>query len=99
MADDLPATIEEVSPERKELLKKLAKIGSLDDIREDKPKIRNRCRDCVAFHTHFCPLWDTDPAKAAPLSSDYACSDFFPRLNFKVRHLTYDHFLRNVENL
>lgn len=54
--------------------------------REDKPKIRNRCGDCAAFHTHFCPFELTVEERAPILRKDYACSDFFPRLKLEVWH-------------
>ena len=56
---------EGMSETKEELLEKLRHVEPepSDKVRcrsiprkEDKPKIRNRCGDCAAFHTHFCPF-------------------------------------------
>jgi hypothetical protein len=71
---------------------------------EDKPKIRNRCGTCAAFHTPFC-TWeytnfeDEETRRALHVDADaYACSLFFPRVNFP-RKRSPEKFEQRVENL
>jgi hypothetical protein len=87
---------EGLSKSKEELLEKLRHVQP--ERREDKPKIRNRCGDCAAFHTHFCPFELTDEKRAPILRNDYACSDFFPRLKLEVWHRQPE-FDQVVENL
>lgn len=70
----------------------------------DKPKVRNRCGACAAFHTPFC-TWeyidfeDEETRRASHVDAHaYACSLFFPRLNFP-RKLSPEKFEQRVENL
>ena len=85
-----------LSKTKEELLENLRHVQP--EPKEDKPKIRNRCGDCAAFHTHFCPFELTDEKRAPILRRDYACSDFFPRLNLEVRYSRLK-FEEAVENL
>ncbi len=55
--------------------------------KEDKPKIRNRCGSCAAFHSPFCP-WEyancegEETKRALHVDAEsFACSLYFPRLH------------------
>ncbi len=86
---------------------KLRLIHQMKEIhrrREDKPKIRNHCGQCAAFHTPFC-TWeyinfdDEETRRALHVDAEaYACSLFFPRLKFP-RKLSAEKFEQRVENL
>lgn len=58
--------------------------------KEDKPKIRNRCGSCAAFHTPFCTFEYSNSTDKETLQAlhvdgaDYACSRYFPRLHVKT---------------
>ena len=65
---------------------------------EDKPKIRNRCGGCVAFHTPFCSFAYTDEPDLTASPSDYACTRFYPKLTDRTRSQRMS-FSQKVENL
>ena len=84
ISSDVPSDREEHARHVKEVAAQL----NFDAVRpkEDKPKIRNRCGSCAAFHTPFC-IWeytnieDKETQQALHVDADaYACSLYFPRL-------------------
>jgi len=95
-------TFEGLAKSKAELIEKLK--HAVIDSKEDKPKIRNRCGDCAAFHTSFCTWEETNPDrppyKRAPiLRSDVACSRFYPAYRRPGKRETKVSFARKVENL
>jgi hypothetical protein len=88
-----------------QLVKEIAAQLNFDAVRlkEDKPKIKNRCRTCAAFHTPFC-TWeytnfeDEETKRALHIDADaYACSLYFPRP--RVETEGEKKFLKKVEQL
>jgi hypothetical protein len=86
IVSDVPSEKDKHAQHVKEITAQL----NFDAVRpkEDKPKIRNRCGSCAAFHTPFC-LWeyhnieDRETQLALHVDADaYACSLYFPRLRF-----------------
>lgn len=69
--------------------------------KEVRPKIRDRCGTCAAFHTPFCTREYKDmeiPEAYKVNAQDYACSLFFHRLKF-LHKRSAEKFRRRVEDL
>ena len=86
-----------------EALKLLWQVGEFNanlakpsvEEQKTKPKNRNKCGQCVAFHTPFCS-WDRN---GLTRSRDDACSDFYPKMRKRAKAPDYEEFLTEVENL
>jgi hypothetical protein len=86
---------EGLAKSKDELIEKLK--HAVIDSKEDKPKIRNHCGDCAAFHTHFCPFELTDQDRPRIYQGDVACYDFFPRLKApKARRPSFNEAVSNL---
>jgi len=86
-------------------VKEVAVFLNFDAVRqkEDKPKIRNRCGSCAAFHTPFCTFeYSNFDCKETMMASHvdadaYACSRYFPRPHVETEG--EKKFLKKVEQL
>jgi hypothetical protein len=93
-------TIEGFAQNKRELIEKL-KNYSLP--KEDRPKIKNHCESCAAFHTPFCTweytnLQDEVTKQASRVDADaVACSLYFPRPRIATE--SEKRFLEKVELL
>ena len=90
-------------PEHDRLIHEFAeRINKHVDDKPDAPKIKNRCGDCVAFHTPFCTWEETNPDRppyepTRIVRNDVACCRFYPRLKTpKVRRLRFDEVVDNL---
>jgi hypothetical protein len=93
ITSDIPSDKDRRAQHVKEIAAQL-NFGAVQP-KEDKPKIRNRCGSCIAFHTPFCSFAYTDEPDLTTSPSDYACSRFYPKLT-RPRRMS---FSEKVEKL
>jgi hypothetical protein len=101
ITSDIPSEKDKHAQHVKEIVAQL----NFDAVRpkEDKPKIRNLCGTCAAFHTPFC-IWeyskveDRETQQALHVDADaYACNLYFPRPRAQTE--SEKKFLKKVETL
>lgn len=78
---DFSLVPEDLAATREEFIQKIRCL----EAQSDKPKTHRRCGDCLAYKTHFCPLWLRGNGEVTTRTTDHACSDWVRR-PFPERH-------------